>query len=60
MSQPVITDCTPAVYVNGCCPGSLVLQNFFAPESDSTLPVAWTETVAPLVTSFPLPGLITS
>mmetsp|Transcript_34344 Transcript_34344/g.102027 ORF Transcript_34344/g.102027 Transcript_34344/m.102027 type:complete len:200 (+) Transcript_34344:57-656(+) len=52
-SQPVITPPTPAWYVKGFWPGSLVLQNFL-PDSLTT-PVACTVAVEPFLISAPLP-----
>ena len=54
-SQPVITPPTPAWYLNGCWPASFVDQNFLS--VSTTVPVACTVTVSPLLTVGPEPGL---
>jgi len=52
-SQPRITDPVAALKLNGCCPGSLVLQNFAPPWR---YPVHSTVTVSPWRTGSPIPG----
>ena len=50
---PVMTAPTPASYVNGFWPGSLVLQKTLF--VSLTVPLAWTVTLSPLATSAPVP-----